>query len=237
ASVTPDATLTSEGAMQSVSGTCRDLAGNEAMTAVNGINIDKTAPVAVATRTPAPNASVWNNTAVAGRFEASDALSGISGQALVDVTFASEGPGQYHSQLFIDRAGNATTATLSDINIDLTAPVMSCTASPAVLWPPNQRLVPVQVAVIAEDALSGPDAFVLMSAISSEPDGGVADHDLPGDILGFDVGTPDTSGHLRAERSGSGSGRTYTITYEGADKAGNSATCSATVRVPHDQRP
>ncbi|HEU4521387.1 MAG TPA: hypothetical protein VFT12_05245, partial [Thermoanaerobaculia bacterium] len=81
ASVTPDATLTSEGAMQSVSGTCRDLAGNEAMTAVNGINIDKTAPVAVATRTPAPNASGWNNTAVAGRFEASDALSGISGQA------------------------------------------------------------------------------------------------------------------------------------------------------------
>ena len=39
---------------------------------------------------------------------------------------------------------------------------------------------------------------------------------------------------LRAERSGKGSGRFYTLTYEGSDKAGNSARCAPIVLVPRD---
>ena len=41
--------------------------------------------------------------------------------------------------------------------------------------------------------------------------------------------------YLRAERSGKGDGRIYTITYQAADFSGNSATASATATVPHNQ--
>ena len=40
---------------------------------------------------------------------------------------------------------------------------------------------------------------------------------------------------LRAERSGGGSGRVYTITYEAEDHSGNKTTRSVTVTVPKSQ--
>ena len=42
--------------------------------------------------------------------------------------------------------------------------------------------------------------------------------------------------YLRAERSGKGSSRVYTITYQAVDGAGNVVVDSATVTVPHDKR-
>jgi hypothetical protein len=51
-------------------------------------------------------------------------------------------------------------------------------------------------------------------------------------VQGFVVGTPDTSGLVRAERSLPGDGRVYTLEYEGADRAGNSGSCVARVEVP-----
>jgi hypothetical protein len=41
---------------------------------------------------------------------------------------------------------------------------------------------------------------------------------------------------VRAERSGQGDDRVYTLTYKATDAAGNFAYSSATVTVPHDQR-
>ncbi len=46
----------------------------------------------------------------------------------------------------------------------------------------------------------------------------------------------DGSIYLRAECSGAGSGRIYTITYQAFDESGNVVVASATVTVPHDQR-
>jgi len=46
------------------------------------------------------------------------------------------------------------------------------------------------------------------------------------------VGTPATSFLLRAERSGQGDGRVYTIVYRATDSAGNSGLAAAYVRVP-----
>jgi hypothetical protein len=57
--------------------------------------------------------------------------------------------------------------------------------------------------------------ILLVSATSSEPDS--------------------AKGFLRASRLGSGRGRIYTLMYTGSDLAGNTASCTATVRVPHDQ--
>jgi hypothetical protein len=41
---------------------------------------------------------------------------------------------------------------------------------------------------------------------------------------------------LRAERSGHGDARIYTIEVECADAAGNASSASAVVMVPHDRR-
>src|SRR5206468_18324 len=58
----PGATVISnEGAGQSVSGSCRDRAGNSASAIAANINIDKTAPVIMGSRAPLPNNSGWNN--------------------------------------------------------------------------------------------------------------------------------------------------------------------------------
>jgi hypothetical protein len=55
---------------------------------------------------------------------------------------------------------------------------------------------------------------------------------MPNDIVIIDDFTFD----LRAERSGMGDGRVYTITYEATDSCGNSILASATVTVPRDMR-
>ena len=102
------------------------------------------------------------------------------------------------------------------------------------LWPPNHKLVPVAATVTVDDGGSGAGSFRLLSITSSEPDNGLGDGDRVNDIRGWDIGTADTSGELRAERSGSGAGRVYTLTYEASDATGNTATCTATVSVPYE---
>ena len=127
----------------------------------------------------------------------------------------------YHA---IDAAGNAEKQQKLVIRIDRTAPAVTCVASPDRLAPPNGRLVRVDVDVAVDDELSGPAGFVLAGATSDEADAG--------DIDGFVVGKPDTHGQLRAERAPAGDGRTYALEYTGADRAGNTASCTARVEVP-----
>jgi hypothetical protein len=71
----------------------------------------------------------------------------------------------------------------------------------------------------------------LVSVTSNEPDNGADDGNTVNDIVIVD----DTTFRLRAERSGVGSGRIYTITYEAEDDCGNTTRASATVTVPLSQ--
>jgi len=82
------------------------------------------------------------------------------------------------------------------------------------------------------DSGSGTTRLKLVSVTSNEPDNGLGDRDTPNDIPGWNVGTADTSGQLRAERSGKGTGRQYTLTYAADDLAGNRSTCTTAVIVP-----
>lgn len=68
----------------------------------------------------------------------------------------------------------------------------------------------------------------LVSVTSNEPDDGVADGSTTNDIVILD----DRTFLLRAERSATGTGRVYTITYEARDQAGNAVLASAEVLVP-----
>jgi hypothetical protein len=120
-----------------------------------------------------------------------------------------------------------TSSRSVTIRRDATPPTITCAPSPHTLWPPNQKLIPVTTTITVSDSGSGPDGFLLTSL-------GVNEGDLASDMQGWTVATPDMSGLLRAARFGSGSGRIYALDYEGKDAAGNTATCSATVTVPHD---
>ena len=207
-----------------------DNAGNVEAANTLIIQLDKTPPTISGSATPAPNANGWNNTNVTVTFQCSDSLSGLAAVSPpAPTTLTSEGAGQSVTGTCTDVAGNSASATVSGINIDKTPPTIACSASPNVLWPPNHKLVDISTSLQVTDSLSGPAEFTLLSVTSNEPDSGL------GDIQGWAIGTASTRGQLRAERLGQGTGRVYTFIYNGKDKAGNSAACSATVTVPHDQ--
>jgi hypothetical protein len=134
-----------------------------------------------------------------------------------------------------DRAGNVEDERTLTVRIDRTPPRLECAITPSLLWPPDHKLVAVKATVAVSDVSSGAAGFWLASATSSEPDNGLGDGDAANDVQELVVGTPDVAGKLRAERSGKGPGRTYTLVYEAADAAGNTAQCAVRVGVPHDR--
>jgi parallel beta-helix repeat protein len=129
--VSQDMVLSGEGANQKATGIAEDMAGNQASFDVSGINIDKTAPLISGAATTAPNGNNWYNHDIEIHFTASDALSGI-GELTPDILISQEGENQSVSGKAIDRAGNASTISVSGINIDKTNPTMggAATATP-----------------------------------------------------------------------------------------------------------
>jgi predicted extracellular nuclease len=113
---------------------------------------------------------------------------------------------------------------------DRTAPTVNVSVSPDSLWPPNHQYVSVYATVSVSDN-ADPTPALTVSVTSNEPDNGLGDGDTPNDIVIVD----DFTFKLRAERSGTGNGRIYTITYQATDACGNSTQQSATVTVPHDR--
>lgn len=104
-------------------------------------------------------------------------------------------------------------------------------AAPSVttLWPPNHRLVNVSVLGVTDP--DGDSVTVVIAGITQdEPVNGLGDGDTSPD--GFGVGT--TQAQLRAERSGTGNGRVYRISFTAVDGKGGSCTAAVTVGVPHD---
>ncbi|WNG21056.1 hypothetical protein [Cystobacter fuscus] len=98
------------------------------------------------------------------------------------------------------------------------------------LWPPNHQLVDVGILGIVD--ADGDAVSVSISGITQ---------DEP--VIGQGSGntTPDGEGlgtsvaRLRAERSGNGNGRVYTVQFTASDGKGGSCTGSVQVAVPHSQ--
>ena len=130
-----------------------------------------------------------------------------------------------------DLVTRATTLTI----VDQTPPVLNVSLSPTVLWPPNHTLATINATITISDSCDPNPRVELVSVTSSEPDAGLGDGDKANDIQGASIGTDDRSFMLRAERSGAGAGRTYTVTYRATDRSGNSTLATATVVVPHRQ--
>jgi len=144
------------------------------------------------------------------------------------------GPG---SNLLVDHAFDTPAFTASQFEgaPDRTPPSISVTVTPLVLWPPNHRLVEIKAQITVSDDRDPSPTVDLVSISSSEPENGTGDGDTPADIQGADFGRDDRAFLLRAERSGSGPGRTYVITYRARDAAGNTSLGTATVVVPHNR--
>jgi hypothetical protein len=111
-------------------------------------------------------------------------------------------------------------------------PMLEVTVSPDMLWPPNHKYVTVDPTITVSDNFDPNPTVTLVSMTSNEPDNGLGDGDMPNDIVINEDGTFD----LRAERSGTGDGRIYTLTYMATDACGNTTKAMATVTVPFDQR-
>jgi len=110
--------------------------------------------------------------------------------------------------------------------------IQSLTTSAPSLWPPDHRMVPVTVEGVVTDNVSQVVTTRIISVTSNEPDNGLGDGDTPGDI----EQTGPMSVNLRAERSGTGRGRVYTIVVKAADEAGNTTTAQVQVLVPSSRR-
>lgn len=210
--------------------------------------IDMVPPTTTAQVSPLPNANGWNNTNVTVTLNATDnpggvvkqieySLSGATTSAAqiiagntASISLSNEGVTAV-SFFATDQAGNNEAIKDLTIRIDKTAPVISgMPGSGCSLWPPDHKLVQVGV-VTAADSISGigPGSFVVTGKSSEAI--------APGDNA--IVITPDGSGgfivQLEADRSGGGTGRTYTLNASAMDLAGNVGLATATCRVPHDQ--
>jgi hypothetical protein len=100
------------------------------------------------------------------------------------------------------------------------------------LWPANHRMVAVTISVDTIDNSGVAPSCRITEVTSNEPDNDQGD----GGMLPDWLITADLTVELRAERSGRGSGRVYTIGIRCVDGAGNAAAASTSVRVPHDRR-
>ncbi len=141
---------------------------------------------------------------------------------------------------FKDFVGNQLTATDSvPLQIlDVSAPTLSLSMSPSILWPaPNHKLEVVTANIVVHDNCDPNPKITLVSVTSNEPEAGyIGVGDRGPDIQGASIGTDDRSFSLRAERATFpfSTGRVYTITYQATDTSGNVSEATATVIVPRD---
>ncbi len=161
-----------------------------------------------------------------------------------DVVLAFDGPG-FSARLALSGVPHGATVRIEDIvcstrtgqcaaaHIEYLVPpnappdCSAAAAQPAVLWPPNHRMVPIRVAGVV-DPDGDPVAITAVEVAQDEP------VDAPGSgNTAPDVRLSPLA--VRAERSGQGDGRRYTIAFVADD--GRGGTCSGTVHVcvPHDR--
>ncbi len=131
-----------------------------------------------------------------------------------------------------DSENNSASCSTTVTVVDTKPPVIrSATATPSVIWPPNHKMVYVEVKADVIDQC-GPAAWKVMSVHSNESVNGLGDGDTAPDWMIVNRHAV----YLRAERSGNGSGRIYSIVIQARDASGNvSEPKTVTVTVPKSQ--
>lgn len=102
----------------------------------------------------------------------------------------------------------------------------AASASPAVLWPPNGRLIPVTIRGMT-DPDGDPVALQVTAIRQDEP---LSREEQP-DATGIGTARP----MVRAGRAGGGDGRVYRIAFTATDPQGAACAGTVAVCVPHDR--
>jgi uncharacterized repeat protein (TIGR01451 family) len=129
-----------------------------------------------------------------------------------------------------DASGNQGKCSFTVTVKDIEPPVVSVSASPNVLWPPDHEMIFVTITVVGTDN-SGSFTSQITKVTSSDPTNTTGDGSTSGDWF---VTGPLTL-YLRAERAQVGTGRVYTITIQSTDPSGNVTTSQVTAFVPPSQ--
>ncbi len=134
-------------------------------------------------------------------------------------------------QLTVTDPGHLSSSATTTVTVIHQNPV--CTAaqpSQAVLWPPNHKLILVQILGVTD-----PDNLTTTIAVTAvtqdEPVSGLGDGDTSPDAVIQGQGVL-----LRAERAGTGNGRVYHVSFTATESQGGSCTGAVTVSVPHDKQ-
>jgi sugar lactone lactonase YvrE len=160
------------------------------------------------------------------------------GACSISVTFTPVGHAGWGAQTgFIsitdNAAGSPQSISLLGTGIDTVPPTISISANPSSLWPPNGKSVPVTVSGAITDSGSGVDPSTLACKVV-DSEGSVQPACSVGSLGAG--GAYSFTVSLVASRNGNDkNGRTYTISVSASDYAGNSASVSTAVIVPHDQ--
>jgi subtilisin-like proprotein convertase family protein len=131
------------------------------------------------------------------------------------------------------QGGSTTTCNFPVTVQDVQAPILTApTASPGSLWPPNHKMQNITIAYQTADNCTLPSSITCaLSVASNEPVNDGGDGNTSPDWVVVDAHNV----QLRSERSGTGTGRIYTVTVTCNDAAGVSTSRTVNVTVPHNQ--
>lgn len=131
-----------------------------------------------------------------------------------------------------DNAGNAEATRELHLNIDKTAPLITLSATPTIIWPANNGTVNVSITGSGSDAVSG---LASVSYVVTDEYG--APLGIPTRSLAGTSSEWQESLAVEARREGQDrDGRLYRIVATITDQAGHTTTASVDIIVPHDQR-
>jgi hypothetical protein len=116
-----------DSASASVSGTCRDRAGNTSANSNYGFQYDETGPVVTATPSRGPDSNGWYNHALTVTFSGTDATSGIDSCSSPQNYSGPDNASASVPGSCVDRAGNSSSRSFA-LSYDATGPVV--TAAP-----------------------------------------------------------------------------------------------------------
>jgi hypothetical protein len=171
----------------------------------------------------------------------SGSIQTISGGTPVELpnhSISTLSPGVHTITLQVDDGFNDPVSGEITVEIvDTTSPTLDPAANITVLWPPNHKMVDIVIEANASDN-SGLPITLSASISSNEPVNGTGDGDHSPDWTepAIDQENGIITFQLRAERSGKGDGRVYSIAITAADSSNNSTTANVAIMVPDDKK-
>jgi K319-like protein/Kelch motif protein len=134
-------------------------------------------------------------------------------------------------QLTVTDPGLLSSSATTTVTVVHQNPVCSAAQpSQAVLWPPNHKLILVNILGVTDpDNLS--TTIAVTAVTQDEPVNGLGDGDTSPDAVIQGQGVL-----LRAERAGTGNGRVYHVSFTATESQGGSCTGAVNVSVPHDKQ-